>query len=466
MMTTRKGPTPIDEPRPFEAHELFFSITDPHGKILAGNSVFTRVSAHSAQALQGAPHSIIRHPDMPRVVFKILWEHIEAGKSIVAYVKNLAADGRYYWVVASVLPVAEGYLSVRFKPSSSLRAVVDSLYSDLRAIEKQVEDNDAGKVEAIDASRLHLEKTLHSLGYADYGAFMHAMIATELVEWNKGRRHLTLDARAPSYLQRMAGACQRSLSVLDEIFVELARFGDLNQSLGAKRANILALAESLQLGSNNTYVASRRLSQGGAGIAVVAATMERQAMQLADLVRELSTSVEEARRSLADVAYRVCVAKVQLEMGLAFLEELAIQGGASAALTVGRIEQSLATLVHSLDLGVSQAFEVLGDVNRALNGTRLRLEDLNELLRGLEMSNIRGRIEATSSNSPTIIKHLGDVAALAAESAEAIRAFAGIVHSSLLITQKPTSKEHLVRGDTADLVRALAEKSPEAAIHA
>jgi len=102
---------PINEAREFAATELFFSTTDLKGRIQRANSVFQRIAAWSWEELEKKPHNIIRHPDMPRIVFQILWDYIQEGRPVVAFVKNLAHDGRYYWVVALVTPMPDGYLS-------------------------------------------------------------------------------------------------------------------------------------------------------------------------------------------------------------------------------------------------------------------------------------------------------------------------------------------------------------------
>ena len=99
-------------------NELFFSTTDQKGVITAGNQVFERVSGYALEDMVGRAHNIVRHPDMPRAVFRLLWDTIGAGRPIAAYVRNRAADGAYYWVMASVVPIAGGYLSVRLAPGS------------------------------------------------------------------------------------------------------------------------------------------------------------------------------------------------------------------------------------------------------------------------------------------------------------------------------------------------------------
>ena len=98
--------TPLDRERPFGADELFFSTTDRRGVILAGNAVFQRVADYAEEELIGQAHNIVRHPDMPRGVFRVFWDHLDAKKPIAAYVKNMARDGAYYWVVATAVPMA------------------------------------------------------------------------------------------------------------------------------------------------------------------------------------------------------------------------------------------------------------------------------------------------------------------------------------------------------------------------
>ena len=119
---TRTKPQPRNVESPFALSELFFSRTDLRGVIHSGNRVFTRVSGYTAAELAGRPHNIIRHPEMPRAVFELLWENLKADRPICAYVKNMAKDGSYYWVFASVYPVPGGYLSIRLKPTSAIFA--------------------------------------------------------------------------------------------------------------------------------------------------------------------------------------------------------------------------------------------------------------------------------------------------------------------------------------------------------
>lgn len=90
--------------RRFGEDEIIVSKTDPKGRITYANRVFQRVSGYTEAELLGKAHSIVRHPDMPRCVFKFLWDTIAAGQEVFAYVLNRAKNGDHYWVFAHVTP--------------------------------------------------------------------------------------------------------------------------------------------------------------------------------------------------------------------------------------------------------------------------------------------------------------------------------------------------------------------------
>jgi PAS domain S-box-containing protein len=136
--------------RTFREDEIIVSKTDVKGRIIYANEVFQRVAGYTESELMGKPHSIVRHPDMPRCVFKLLWDTIEAGNEIFAYVKNRAANGDHYWVFAHVTPTFDAsrnivsYHSNRRCPRRDAVAKVDALYKELLAIENSHSDRKAG----------------------------------------------------------------------------------------------------------------------------------------------------------------------------------------------------------------------------------------------------------------------------------------------------------------------------------
>ncbi len=128
----------------FDDDEIIVSKTDLKGRITYCNDVFLRVAGYTEKEILGQPHSIIRHPDMPRCVFKLLWDTLESGKEVFAYVVNRAKNGDHYWVLAHVTPSRDesgnvvGYHSNRRVPD---RAILDNtiipLYKKLLAEESK-----------------------------------------------------------------------------------------------------------------------------------------------------------------------------------------------------------------------------------------------------------------------------------------------------------------------------------------
>jgi PAS domain S-box-containing protein len=96
--------TPTDTEVTFEENDIIVSKTDLKGRITYANQTFCRMAGFGEAELIGQPHSIIRHPDMPRAVFKLLWDTLNEGREIFAYVKNMSQTGAYYWVFAHVTP--------------------------------------------------------------------------------------------------------------------------------------------------------------------------------------------------------------------------------------------------------------------------------------------------------------------------------------------------------------------------
>ena len=150
----RREIQPSGVERFFDEDEIIVSKTDTNGLITYANDVFIRVSGWTEAELIGAPHSIIRHPDMPRCVFKLLWDTIGAGSEIFAYVVNMAKNGDHYWVLAHVTPTfgpdgrITGYHSNRRTPRREAVKEIEPIYRTLLAEEAK----HAGKLDQVEAS--------------------------------------------------------------------------------------------------------------------------------------------------------------------------------------------------------------------------------------------------------------------------------------------------------------------------
>lgn len=121
---------------PYPDGKLIVSRTDTAGIITHFNQSFLDMAGYSEQELQGQPHHILRHPEMPKAAYADLWATVSAGKQWHGYVKNLRKDGGFYWVHAVVVPNVRdgrivGYTSVRRKPSRNKIAEALALYATL-----------------------------------------------------------------------------------------------------------------------------------------------------------------------------------------------------------------------------------------------------------------------------------------------------------------------------------------------
>lgn len=127
----------------FDKGDIIVSKTDPKGRLTYCNDLFQKIAGFSEKELLGQPHSIIRHPDMPRAIFKLLWDTLLKGEEIFAYVKNITKNGDHYWVLAHVTPSfglnreIVGFHSNRRVPERSAIARIEPLYADLTRIEGQ-----------------------------------------------------------------------------------------------------------------------------------------------------------------------------------------------------------------------------------------------------------------------------------------------------------------------------------------
>lgn len=173
---TKYNTDPIDEEIHFDENEIIVSKTDLKGKLVYVNNVFARVAEMTTAEVIDQPHNIIRHPDMPRVIFKLLWEAIETGKEIFAYVKNMSKTGKYYWVIAHVTPsydaagAINGYHSNRRSPSKAAIGKISDIYKKLLNEESQHANAKVG----LEASYKMFETMLEEQGKS-YSEFIWAM---------------------------------------------------------------------------------------------------------------------------------------------------------------------------------------------------------------------------------------------------------------------------------------------------
>ena len=174
MSVNDKALTGIE--RRFPDDEIIVSKTDLKGRLTYVNDVFLTVSGYSEEECIGQPHSMIRHPEMPRAIFKLLWDTISSGRELFAYINNRAKNGDHYWVLAHVTPNFDvggqviGFHSNRRSPRAEALAKIKPLYQTLLDTERRAADRKIG----MDAAYRQLGDILAREGKS-YGEFIFGL---------------------------------------------------------------------------------------------------------------------------------------------------------------------------------------------------------------------------------------------------------------------------------------------------
>lgn len=345
---------------PFAIDEIFFSRTDERGVIRAFNDVFVRIADYRAADLIGAPHRIIRHPDMPKGVFHLMWEGIKAGHPIGAYVKNRARDGLYYWVYALVTPVEGGFLSVRIKPPAALLAVIEAEYAALLAAEA------AGR--SPEASAAALCARLETLGHPSHAAFQTEALLTEMQARRAAMGHMP---------DRDLEALHRMTAAMRDIRAEIAALHRLLQ--GARLLTV------------NMRIVAAKLTEGRRTLGEIARSygMALEEMQ-AHVATFSALSRPEGRHAACPeerALFALCAARLMDEVCADFHKA----GGALEGVDHGHEAAILATVAARYATEAGPALEALGLAARHLQRD---VEFLRRHVVGLSTVRIACRVES------------------------------------------------------------------------
>jgi len=413
MKTSNIIPRNIEQE--FSIEELFFSTTDKKGIILTGNSVFTRVSNYEYTDLVGKPHNTIRHPDMPQAVFKLLWDYILDGKPIVAYVKNMAKNGNYYWVMALVTSVGDNFLSVRFKPSSAIFPLVQSIYTELRNLEQSYPVRSGSRKEAILASEKRLLEILASHGFSDYDSFMRTALCEELRSRDKILQAKNLKAipelnykvssRDPSIVTKLADSYASLSSMYSNVinlFEQIDEFVTLNQNLSEKVSFIQNLTKTFQLISLNASVEAAKLGEHGRSLSVIAEHLGSTSSEISRVVHEVTNRIDSLSPLLKDLTFRLAATRLQIEMNLVFCVEfidITTTGKKeSMPLYYSQADDMIADLKESFTNTFGQTTTNLKSLQEQLGSLESNNEDLRKTILQLLFSHLSGTIEASRIN--------------------------------------------------------------------
>ncbi|WP_457622251.1 methyl-accepting chemotaxis protein [Persephonella sp.] len=401
----RERPEPVNRESEFKPDEIFFSSTDLKGVILSGNDVFQRTSKYSMNELIGSPHNIVRHPDMPKIVFKLLWDYIQSGKPIVAYVKNLAKDGSYYWVLATVMPVKDEtgnireYISIRIKPTTQFFKKIPEIYKKLLEIEKE---------SGVEASYKALLDTLKELGYDSYDDFMKDLLVAELkdkvsilkIEVPSLSSYIAKDGM--SYFSDIIVKSKDLDRLIDELFSLVSSFEELRTLFFQKSENIYKVNDEIRLTALNSSVESLRLGSKGAVFSVISAEMRKNSEEESKIIKQMKVLIDKNTEEIKDIVFTLSLSKLEIVMFGNFLNsivktesfegvsEILKKDGPNFFFLISSSYEYFQKLSHL----VSKSVESLEELNKSLRKLKLLIEELEAMyFRGLIES---GHMEGTS----------------------------------------------------------------------
>ena len=196
-------PTPVDKEVSWDKTRIIMSKTDQFGVIEYANDTFIDVSGYEEHELMGMPHSIVRHPDMPKVLFKVLWDNLKEGRTVKPVVKNLSKSGRYYWVIAD------------FEIKKNDKGEITHYYSRRQSVAPEV----VAKVEGLYEKLLQIEQTSgmgasekYLMGFLeDKGKSYNELIEELVLEYTPG-----LKAKKQAEKNSAAAAAAQQRNIIDE----------------------------------------------------------------------------------------------------------------------------------------------------------------------------------------------------------------------------------------------------------
>lgn len=339
----------------FSVEDMFFSRTDARGGILSGNATFQRVSGFEWDDLIGAPHKIVRHPDMPKGFFHLLWNTIKAKDVIGGYVCNRTKSGDAYWVYATVFPLEDGFLSVRIKPTTELFQKVIPLYNDLAEME-----HSEGLTPEQSSERLR--KMITDLGFFSYQEFMAIALTEEL------------QAR----IRAMGATEDPTLAALSKT---LHNTSELEKC--AERVHV-SFRDTNQIPYNMRLQAGRIEGSDGP-ISVISGNHRQMSQGLEKIVGDFGAASRVSTGDICTSSMEIAMARVLADMRAVFVKESEEEQPQKAEI--------LALLAEFASRYRSQSLETLASTVNGMRRFRKQSRQMRRALSGLELTRIMCKIE-------------------------------------------------------------------------
>lgn len=357
--------------------DIFFSTTDPKGVITSANRVFSEIAQYEFEELVGAPHSIIRHEEMPGAVFHLMWERLQDNKPVVAYVKNQTKDGLFYWVFATVTPIPEGYLSVRTKPTvMPLFEATKSLYEQIRPFEYQAVSDGLKRREAAAAGEEELVSGLQSMGLANYEDYMVKMLAAEVATRAKLSSSPQVNAQPGTALGAIVGGSQMLEIRLRELLAQVEALGILTDQLHEATSSNVETSVQLARTASEAVETAQNIEGLPPALLVGAQGIKQWVEQAVQSLTALSEDVPATTSGFADAQFAITLAHLHNEMVMSFANEVA--GGQSPQKTVEFIPLLCETIVGDIQTMSAQLQTLSNHLNAILSSLQNAFQSLQD----------------------------------------------------------------------------------------
>ena len=418
---------------PFKHEDLIFSTTDHKGIIRSADEVFVQMSRYPASDMLGQPHSLVRHPDMPRCVFQLLWDFIRQNKPIGAYVKNLASDGSYYNVYALVSPLKDGYLSVRIKPTSTFFHAAHTIYPKLVSCEQKLASEGNATPQCVAVSTELLLSELKELGFDSYESFMFAALEEEMRARDefvhRTYRCNLWDLNALNPGQVMRGNpdtttlavlhAERACAIAGRIFDRVSSLLALQTSLNKNAAAIMRVAQTLGMSSINVSLESTRLGEHGRCLSVISSHLGETSQNISSLAVSLQNQIKTTSVSLGSAVFRLASTRLQTETMLTFCRNRRKPATAAQALAPELFEKfprqqfggTLGDLLFSIDAVCKTLVPTVGELIQDIRRLETDINNVKRAMLTLRFAQLGGKIEASRLSEDaaviTLIESIG-----------------------------------------------------------
>lgn len=383
------GVQPTGEQRDYDPSQMFFSTTDARGVIGTVNSTFVGLSRFSESELIGAPHSLIRHPDMPGAVFHIMWERLLGGRPMMGYIANLAKDGAHYLAFATVTPIDGGFISVRSAVTRpDLWGVISQVYAQTRASEIRWRDDGLSKTEVASKGASEMSARLAAVGFATYDDVIRVMVPAEVDE-RRRLAPLTAPQTAPG--EMVHDVVSAIVNVDRELAAQRERYDDATavaSSLDKANAEFTETLAGLEAAAQAAADASVTVATEAPAAAKTAQAALALAIAARNDLSPLSALLADVRESVLDLRASLALSVLHNDMAMVFATEVA------SGATTGDPESTIlllgSTVLSSVREGdkqrdvvrddLEQVVAAIGEVNEALQGFQRMLNNWRQVV--------------------------------------------------------------------------------------